>query len=667
MIKQDAVASLGQDALVRPGRVREALRANDRLKLMLTLLQAAAAHAAAPERPTADLSHEIAAADVVDRDDARWLRDLPAAAVRDGDAMRLPGWKRLAARAGADLATMARPMADDVDADPALAARVAAWVGRLAAPRDDESLGADELADLTRGGGPGDASLHRLVMDLHQVLNRMAARLGGEDVGGAHAWQLAADGSDRPLVEAFMRGLRRTRHLKLDHPGLDTSATRDGARLLIQNDIGTNSAHVLVLQVSGLASTLTYSDLHRERFAFFQALLAEVGAQWSGLDTRTTPGLNDGDAYHVGTASFAAADDAALRAQLEAIGARIVFLIDWNRARKRLQAFVDKPGAVAVLREAARREVGHMAWLAAGGERLAWNAMAAQGAATFRLGDRLDEVLGEEAARDWLVEMLAMAQAAAARVQPAAFVADEVRLSLARRLLGRHGAAELMQEHAAWCQALAQAIRDGLAHGVERDADAAEHLATRAKGWERQADELVMRARARAERQPSWTPYARLVERSDDVADALEEAAFVLSLVADHRGDGWGQRMQQAMLALAEAVLGAVQDHVRAVAIAATPGEAGIARVDDAEAAGPPARPDAEEALDALWRVVQAERQCDELLRSARRLLARDVRDAALLQLGNEFAAAMELASDHLLAVGYALREQALHQAGAAS
>jgi len=37
---------------------------------------------------------------------------------------------------------------------------------------------------------------------------------------------------------------------------------------------------------------------------------------------------------------------------------------------------------------------------------------------------------------------------------------------------------------------------------------------------------------ARAERQPQWQPFARLIERSDDVADALEEASFVLSLIA---------------------------------------------------------------------------------------------------------------------------------------
>jgi hypothetical protein len=409
---------------------------------------------------------------------------------------------------------------------------------------------------------------------------------------------------------------------------------------------------VLVLQVQQHRITLTYSDLHRRRFGFFRELLEETGARWSGMDSRPPPGLNAGEAYWTGTANFEADSEEALLRQLESIGARIVFLIDWNRARKRLQAFVDKDDAVAVLREAARREAGHMAWLVAGAERLAWNAMAAQGEAAFRLGDRLDAVLGREDACQWLVDVLVLAADAAKRHQSAAYVADEARLLLSRRLQGRRGGTALLLEHAGWCPALAQGLRDGLAHGIERDAAAAARLAARAMGWERQADELVVRARSRAERQSGWQPYAQLEERSDDVADALEEAAFVLSLVADNHYHDWGDGVREAMQALADAVLDAVQNHVKAVAIAATLGDGGDAADQDAT-------------LDALWRVVQAERRCDELLRAARRALAREVRDAAALSLGNELAAALELASDHLLGLGHALRAQALRHVGA--
>jgi uncharacterized protein Yka (UPF0111/DUF47 family) len=651
MIKQEAVASLGEDALVRPGRVREALKANDRLKLYLSVLQGAVSHAGTPERAAVDLAHEIAAADIRDRDESAWLRELPALAARVDDVVRLPGFERLLRRLQDDLTTMARPVLDDVDADPALAARVASWQQRLQALSGD-ALDDARMADLTRGRRDQGDSLHLLVIDLHKALNRIASRLKGETIAGAHTWHLSADGSDRPRVEAFMRGIERTRALKLDHPGLDTSATRDEQRLLIQNDIGTNDAHVLVLQVEARNLTLTYSDLHRTRFEFFQRLLGEIGAQWSDAAARTSPQLNHGEAYQVGTARWQASDEAELLRQLEAVGARIVFLIDWNRARKRLQFFVGRDEAVAVLHEAAQREVGHMAWLAAGGERLVWNTMAAQGEGQFRLGDRLDDVLGADAASAWLLDLLVLASQAVARHQPVAYVSDEARLLLGRRLQGRQGEAQLLQEHAAWCHALAQALRDGLAHGIERDAPAATQLATQAKGWERQADELVVQARARAERQPAAQDQARLLERADDVADSLEEACFVLSLIADGHHHGWGQGVRSAMQALADAVLSAVQEHVKAVSM---------------RGAGDIRAADQDQAIDALWRVVQAERQCDELLRSARRALAREVNDATSLMLGNELAAALELASDHLLAVGHALRRRTLAAQGALS
>ena len=649
MDKQSAVAGLGETALLQPARVRQALKANDRLKVYLGLLQAAAAHARAPDQAPQDLSPEIAAADIQPRDEAAWLRELPAQASRRGDMLQLPQWPRLAGHLDDDLHALSCPVLADLDADPEVGQRVERWSRVLRACASDE-LPLEQVSQLCHGQRPRGDSLHLLVMDLHKGLNRLAARLAPENIDGAHVWQLGSDPADRARVAAFMRGVRRTRALKLDHPGLETAATRDGDRLLIQNDIGTNDAHVLVIQVCQARLALTYSDLHRQRYAFMQAMLQELGATWTGNDDRVSQELNGGRPYQVGVATYEAPDDTALEAMLEGIGARIVFLIDWNRARKRLLPFVDRDRAVQVLREAARREVGHMAWLRAGGERLVWGAMAAQGEGVFRLGDRLDDLLGGDEAAALLVDLLALASQAHARGQPVALVADEARLLVARRVMGRRSEFELLDEHAALCHALAQALRDALVHGLERDPAAAEALAVRAKAWERDADHLVMRARARAERQPQWQPFARLLERSDDVADSLEEATFVLSLVAEGHHHGWGGAVRTALQALADAVLTATQDHVKALAVAGTLGDASSAA-------------DHEDYLDASWRVLQAERRCDELLRSARRALAREVKDAASLALGNDLAAAMEEASDGLLALGHGLREHALKRA----
>jgi uncharacterized protein Yka (UPF0111/DUF47 family) len=160
-----------------------------------------------------------------------------------------------------------------------------------------------------------------------------------------------------------------------------------------------------------------------------------------------------------------------------------------------------------------------------------------------------------------------------------------------------------------------------------------------------------MQAREKAERQPRWRPVARLVEQSDDVADALEEATFLISLIADHHLKGWDDDVRKALARLAGTVLQATQDQVKALAIARTLGSNSEAVDNDAF-------------LGATWRVLQAERQCDALLRDARRVILGAVQDAPSLMLANDLAGTLELASDRLLAAAYALRDLAFDKAG---
>ncbi len=695
MQKSDAVAAMGKSSLLLPAWIKAALAANDRLKLYLSVLQAAAAHAAHPEAEALDLGREVAAAGI----EGRWLRELPGAASQVDGALLVPDLPRMAARLAEDLSVMARPLLDSAAAVDATRERLAHWLQWLDAFGEQhsgaEALSAEQLRLLTSGkraekshGKPGakaegkhahgsvkvgDAaeadSLHLLVMDLHKQLNQLASTLSSETIDGAHVWQLLE--GDHARVQAFMRGLNRTARLKFDHPGLDTAATRDGERLLLQNDIGTNDAHVLVLQVEGLSITLNYSDLHRPRFEFFQELLNPFGAQWADTQSKVAAGLNDGQAYTFGSARFDCADEAALAAALEGIGSRIVFLIDWNRARKRLLPFVGKQGAIEVLRAAAAQDVGHMAWLKAGGEQIIFAAMQAAGEGAFRIGDRLDSVLGQADAQAFMLEVLGQASKALLAGQPAALVADETRMLLARRMRQRSSEFDLIEEHAAYCHALAQAVSDGLAHDVtgghKGDHKAASHaargLAERAKVWERQADHLVMRARDQAQRQRRWQPIARLLELSDDIADALEEAAFLISLIAEDHRQGWSAELHQLLGKLAQAVLSATQEHIKALAIArrlASRGEG-----SDAGSAMDQDGADSDAFLAASWHVLRSERECDELLRAARRVMLGAIKDAASLMLANDLAMALELASDRLLVAGYALRDVAFEQVGA--
>jgi uncharacterized protein Yka (UPF0111/DUF47 family) len=644
MQKAQAVAVLGPQRLMLPVWVKAALSANDRLKACLSVLQTAAAHAAHPKRDVPDLGKELAAAGL----SQPWLRDFASAASRVDDSLVVPALPRLIKSLADDLTLMARPVLDALAVDAAPRLRVQQWLDALAALNGD-GLADAQLESLTRGTPGAPDTLHLLVMDLHKQINQLAGEMATEVIDGASVWELQA--ADRTRVQAFMRGLNRTAGLKFDHPGLATAATRDGERLLLQNDIGTNDAHVLVLQVASRKITMTYSDLHRERLEFFQAMLLPLGATWSGLESRASHELNEGAAFSVTTGEFICADDAALDAALEGIASRIVFLIDWNRARKRLHAFVSKDQALALLSEVARLDVGHRAWLQLGGERLIFGAMQAAGNGAFRVGDRLDEVIGAADARAYLLQVMTLSRDALQANQPPALLADEARMLLAQHLRHRSSEFDLLLEHAGYCQALAQAVSDALAHGVESSTTSAQALASRAKGWERKADHLVMQARDKAEQQPRWQPIARLMEQSDDVADALEEAAFLIGLLADRHVKGWNDEVRKIVARLAATVLQATDDHVKALAIARSLGSASSALDNDAF-------------LAAIWRVLQAERQCDELLREARKVILHAVQDAPSLMLANDLAVALEDASDRLLSAAYALRDVAFDKAG---
>ena len=641
MEKAAVVASLGQTQLLRPAWTKAALAANDRLKLYLTILQMAQVHAEQPSSIHIGLMRELTLAPDEDRS---WLGDVPVSAYLDGTVLHIPDLRRLLEKLREDLNLMARPLREDPDPGrQGLIRRVESWSDWLDQQVGDTLLPA-QMTALSSGNRHGDDSFHILVMDLHKALNRLTAEFSSETIEGAHVWQLGPE--DGVRVAAFMCGLNRTRPLKFDHPGLDTAATRDGGRLLIENDIGTNDAHVLVIHVEGLKVILTYSDLHKRRFAFFQESLAEKGAVWSGVSMQTTAGLNADDAYEIGTATFDCPDEAALLATLEFLGSRIVFLIDWNRARKRLNLFVGKSASVAILAEVARREVGHIGWLAAGGEQLIYGAMQALGGQYFRIGERLDQVIGDTLATEFLVETMALTCQSMVARQPVPLITDAVRLLLLRYCRQQREEFDLLNEHAAFCHALAEGLRDAIAHGHENQSQEANKFAERAKIWERQADLLVMSSRDLAANRPNWAPFVHLIEQADNVADAFEEAAFLLSLIAENHEKHWPSDVRDAMARLADTALAAIQDYIRALSIAQELGQESRAE-------------DQEEFISSTWHILNAEQQCDILLREVRRALARHVDNAPIHVMSTDFAAAIELATDALLVTTYSLRDLA--------
>lgn len=651
MFKEKAVASMGQQSLLLPAWIKAALLANDRLKLCLTMLQSAAQHAGSPATPPADWGREL---NQLGLHESGWLQDLAKTAYFDDRTLIIPQLSQLLRSLSTDLSLMARPVCDvDKEARPDIAARRDVWLQRFQEMEEDEGLAAESLAALTRGDRKSGDSFHLLVMDIHKQINTLSKGIATEDIDSAHAWQV--EETDRPLIQAFMRGLNRTAPLKFSHPGLDTAVTRNGLRLLIQNDIGTNDVHVLVIEVESQTIRLTYSDLHSGRFDFFRQMLETLGFKWTVSNPITTDGLNADKPYQIGQAVFTAKGDNALMTGLEALGSRIVFVIDWNRARKRLQRFVGKPQARTLLRRAADAEWGHMAWLLAGGERLVFNAMQAVDSEAFRIGDRLDEVLGEAPASAFLLELLRLSSVMLRQQLPVALIADEARVLLARVLRRRTFEFDLLAEHAAYCHAIAMALCDGLENGSVVSAAQSEERVLRAKAWERKADHLLMDARQRGERQSRWLPVVELLEKSDDVADALEEATFIHSMTLIEPLAGLPAPVNYALRRLAGTTLAAIQDQIKAIEIARYVSERG----DSA---------DSELFLQALWRMLRAERLCDELSRQARVTIVRSLHASpAGLLLASDLASHIEKASDGLLAAGHSLRQMILNKTGISS
>ena len=391
--KARIIRNLGEPGLLLPALLNAALAANDRAKYYFTLLQAAAARARHSDAAVSNLRRERIASGV---DDETWDDVVAATSIADTDRYRIPSAARLVKALLADVDTMLAPIA--MRAGSELQTRFERLLD--AAPRaPDDTLTLADIAAMTSGSRERGDSLHLVVMDAHKVLNTMQSEIATESIDAASTYGL--EPLDRPRVQAFMRGLHRTAPLKFDHPGLGTTATRAGGRLVLQNDIGTTDAHVLVVHVDGRVVTLTYTDVHLQRLLFFQNLFQRWDVNWEDTRSRRDEAMEDG-VYHLSVGTFVGTDEAQLQEYLAFLGSRLVFLIDWNKARKRLRALVSKNEVIRLLSWAAENDHGHMAFLKAGGEQLVYDALDFVVKGQVRFGERLEDILGGREAGEYL-------------------------------------------------------------------------------------------------------------------------------------------------------------------------------------------------------------------------------------------------------------------------
>lgn len=638
--KARIVEALGERRLLLPDLLNEALSANDRIKYRLTVLQSAKARADFPDETFSDLRAERLACGITDTA----YDDVVGGTIRQGaDTYALPQGRELCAALRDDLAAMVIPFeAGQKSEAEEFRARLqeltaVPWCG------DDGTVAGTTIAALTAGERAQGDSVHLLVMDMHKALNRLQAEIATESIDGAMTYGLRGD--DRSLVAAFMKGVNQTRPLKFDHPGLGTTATRVGAQLIVQNDIGTTDAHVLVVHVEEKRVTMTCADNHLSRLLFFQGMFADWDVVWGDVHSRTDQAF-EGGVYHLCTGTYEAPDKADLKSYLTHLGSRLAFLIDWNRARKRLQLLVPKEDALSLLSWAAANDVGHMAFLKAGGERMVFDALQFVAGGTLTYGVTLADLLGRDAAVSYLRFILNSCARGFLGKRPVAMIRDEARVELYKYYRSaQQDLLDLASNHAALAVEIAASIRDGLLPPSRPETVSRfDRIGQRAKEWERKADELVIRARELARQSEHAEAIRELLEVADDIPDELEEAAFHLTLLTDGSMD---EAMRLPLAALSRQLVDGTQEYLKA-----------IENARSIHRSGSP--DDMHDFLEAIHRIVAIEEQSDASERAVRKALAvttMDYRQAFALA---ECAKKLESAADALMHTGMTLRDQIL-------
>lgn len=633
-MKSEIIKELGQADILLPQLVAEGLAANDRIKVRLSALQAASQHAQAPERPPTDLSAESRAARIASGD----LVSLIGGAHRTADGrLAAPGLGKLINDIEDDAQAMIRAVSGGRPAEGQAAEKRLAAIrsaGLLDAGSDIEFV---RVAWLTTAQESAD-SLHRLVMDLHKALNRIAADCAEEMLDGAHVYGLLD--ADRPAVMAFMGGLNATRALKFDHPGLDTMATRSGDRLLIQNDIGTTDAHVMVIAVQANAVTVTYTDVHLARAKFFIAQFDGFAAQWSGLDRHTASGLGEENAFFLVTGQFDGDSAKARNDFLAAIGAALVFMIDWNKARKLLRSWVAKDDATRILDWAARHRFGHRAFLQLGANELLGAAVRNAAPNRIGFGERLDQALGRVAAIDFLKGALRAATEGLLAGRSVRLVRDQIEADLVRHLDRADGAllAIVMRQLGLAHDIAAALARHLAALQAGRPADG-KLLAARAGRIEQKADRIAIEARQEIARLNARPLIQSLVDGVEQAIDELEQAAFIASLTPV----GVGKQPLAALTELCAVAIAGIE--------AAASGLTAAAEVPEGR------QVDAEDALAAVIRLMDTEHAADAQERAITALVFTGGFDVATSLSLLELARAIERATDRLAGFGHLLRQ----------
>jgi hypothetical protein len=552
--KVTIIEKIGESGVLLPELITRGLAAHDRLKYYLTLLQTAYTHAQAPTRPAPTLRLQREASGV---DDGVLDRTIAGSVDRGDGSVYIPGACTVVATVFEESRRMLQPLLVAGTARSDLRGRTEIYKRRLddlfahAPVCADDLMTSATIRVLTKLSENGHDTMHQLAIDLHWELNRLQTSVTTETIDGARVYSLLD--ADRALIRAFMKGVNETASLKFDHPGLGTTAAHEGDRLTIQNDLGPTLAHVLVIHIVGLSVTLTYADIHRSRVRFLQEMLQTYDVLWTRGERPA------GEDYELTIGQFSAETPDQLERLLTFVGSRLVFLIEWNRARKRLTELVGKSDALALLKWAADHNIGHMAFLKAGDVQLVETALQRAFAHEMRPGARLDKWLGSDAARSFLMSVLRTTSSGLLSGHSLSLIEDEVEAELLRYLQSndRQMLADAA-DHAGMISALDEHVRHTLNSLKSGDGhDEASRTAELALSWTARADQIVRHAGRWLHASDTDHQLRALLAEAENVVSALEETAFLLTLVPQETD----KRMLSLLGDLAHIVSGAIRQY----------------------------------------------------------------------------------------------------------
>ncbi len=548
-MKKSILKELDEEEFLLPEQVNAALAANDRIKYYFTLLQTARSRALHPDSEYPGLK--------IERETAGVENELLDNVVREAEDLgtgtyRIPYAGEILSSIKACMQEMSLPIlagGEPHHFDKRLTKLLEGWPDG-----GEEILSEQFLQRITSGDRKSGDSLHILVMDIHRALNSMQGELSQENIDGAMGYLLEEGG--RVLVRAFMAGVTRTAPLKFDHPGLGTTATRMGSKLVIQNDIGLTDAHMLVVNIDGTTASVVHTDIHLVRLKFFQSLFDTWDMKWEDTHSKHVSDRFEKEVYHLLTGRYTARDFRDLEAFLTHLGSRIVFLIDWNRARKRLGNFLPNKDSIAVLKWAADNEVGHIAFFNLGGERIIYDALLM----TAPCAEPLHQILGREKCIEYFKWVLRKAATGLLAGNSRYLIRDEIKVEL----LGNFGSVyeDLMgmcEDHASLIIEAATTVNDSL---LQRDGDFTARSAQKVRIWEDRADELVSKIRTLSRSIEEASFFAALINASDDALDHLEEASFFTTLILP---DARSREVHADLCTIAEIAQRCSQEFLKAI------------------------------------------------------------------------------------------------------